>query len=186
MELRRFLAANSRGRLVIPLDSPKWAELRHAYGSAADIPPLIRAIAAEPGVEGSSEGPWFELWSALCHQGDVYSASFAAVPHVIDILSENLQVACFDFFLLPTAIDVARVKRGVRVSEPLRFVYEQSLARLPSLVPGVSIRPWDATFCRSVLAATAVGKRQHALAELLIEIEESDIPKVLGWYQSAR
>src|SRR5947209_1490785 len=64
--------------------------------SAADIPPILRSIATDPGAPSTTEGAWFELWSALCQQGDVYPASFAAVPHVIDILSANLAVACFD------------------------------------------------------------------------------------------
>ncbi|MFD8749709.1 hypothetical protein ACFV0O_01785 [Kitasatospora sp. NPDC059577] len=52
-----------------------WTELSHAYGSAEDIPALLARIAAE-----LEPGLWSELWSALCHQGSVYSASFAALP----------------------------------------------------------------------------------------------------------
>jgi hypothetical protein len=71
---------------MLSLDSPHWRELQHAYGSAADIPPLLRALESLPPSAGREE-PWFTLWSALAHQGDVYSASFAAVPHVIRALS---------------------------------------------------------------------------------------------------
>lgn len=52
-----------------------WSRLSHAYGSAEDIPALLDRIAAEPTSE-----LWSDLWSALCHQGSVYSASFAALP----------------------------------------------------------------------------------------------------------
>ncbi|MFJ9589270.1 hypothetical protein [Streptomyces acidicola] len=52
-----------------------WSRLSHAYGSAEDIPALLDRIASEP----SSE-LWNDLWSSLCHQGSVYSASFAALP----------------------------------------------------------------------------------------------------------
>lgn len=52
-----------------------WSQLSHAYGSADDIPVLLDRIASEP-----SDERWSELWSALCHQGSVYSASFAALP----------------------------------------------------------------------------------------------------------
>ena len=104
---------------MIALDSSMWAELRHAYGAATDIPRALRSIAANPRVSSTTEGPWFELWSALCHQGDVYSASFAAVPHVIDILSANLTLACFDFFLLPASIEVARHRSVVAIPNSL-------------------------------------------------------------------
>ncbi|MET8507828.1 hypothetical protein ABZV60_24710 [Streptomyces sp. NPDC004787] len=56
-----------------------WGALRHAYGSAEDVPALLRAAggAADP---GEREEAFDELGSALCHQGSVYSATAAAVP----------------------------------------------------------------------------------------------------------
>lgn len=56
-----------------------WSQLSHAYGSAEDIPALLDQLASEP-----SPGRWNDLWSALCHQGSVYSASFAALPWLAD------------------------------------------------------------------------------------------------------
>ncbi|HTX05304.1 MAG TPA: hypothetical protein VMD06_05710 [Steroidobacteraceae bacterium] len=52
------------------------------------------------------------------------------------------------------------------------------------LVSSVSDRLWDATFCQSVLAATAVGKHHHGIAELLLEVDDADIGEVLHWYFS--
>ncbi|MFH8620514.1 hypothetical protein ACH4A8_01195 [Streptomyces vietnamensis] len=60
-----------------------WPQLSHAYGSAEDIPALLARIASEPRSE-----LWNDLWSALCHQGSVYSASFAALPWLAD-MAEN-------------------------------------------------------------------------------------------------
>ncbi|MFF4392538.1 hypothetical protein ACFY0G_38220 [Streptomyces sp. NPDC001552] len=57
-----------------------WPQLSHAYGSAEDIPTLLARIASEPESE-----LWNDLWSALCHQGSVYSASFAALPWLADM-----------------------------------------------------------------------------------------------------
>lgn len=34
------------------LDSSEWSELRHAYGSASDIPPLLRQLADLPDSSG--------------------------------------------------------------------------------------------------------------------------------------
>ena len=57
-----------------PID---WAALQCAYGSAERVPELLgRAEEA-----GADFGPaWDDLWSYLCHQGTVYSASYAALP----------------------------------------------------------------------------------------------------------
>lgn len=117
-------------------------------------------------------------------EGDVYSASFAAVPHIIQILSANPKSACFDFFQLPTAIELARRQRNVHVPDSLRTAYCESIEKLPSLVSEVSDRTWDATFCQRVLAAAAVGKRQYAIAELLLEADDNDIGEILSRYFS--
>jgi hypothetical protein len=67
-------------------DTLRWSNLQHAYGSASDVPGLLRRLEVLPASSGTDE-PWFSLWSSLAHQGDVYSASFAAVPHVVRALS---------------------------------------------------------------------------------------------------
>jgi hypothetical protein len=55
-----------------------WGQLRHAYGTASDVPALLARLAPEPEAD-----VWEELWSRLCHQGAVYSASFAALPPLV-------------------------------------------------------------------------------------------------------
>jgi hypothetical protein len=167
---------------VLPLDSPRWNELQHAYGSASDVPLLLRSIASDPASSSSTEGPWFDLWSALCHQGDVYAASFAAVPHIVDTLVNAADQACANFFSLPASIEIARIRRKVPVPVDLRLAYEAALGRLPLCVPAVAARPWDNTMCQSVLAAIAASKSRHSVAELLLVVDEPDIPDVLKWY----
>lgn len=56
-----------------------WTNLRHAYGSAGDVPDLLNSLTPDPADE-----VWGELWSRICHQGSVYSASFAALPALAD------------------------------------------------------------------------------------------------------
>ena len=85
---------------MLPLDSDRWADLQHAYGSADDIPDLLLKLRKLPDSKNNKE-PWFSLWSSLAHQGDVYSASFAAVPHVVEVLSTAPEVADFSFFQFP-------------------------------------------------------------------------------------
>jgi len=72
---------------MLDLDDPRWSDLTHAYGKASDIPDLLRQLDKLPLATGDAE-PWFSLWSALAHQGDVYPASFAAVPHVVAMLAK--------------------------------------------------------------------------------------------------
>jgi hypothetical protein len=54
-----------------------WGSLQTAYGSAEGIPALLVKAAAM----GSGDHElWNELYGHLCHQGTVYSASYAALP----------------------------------------------------------------------------------------------------------
>jgi hypothetical protein len=55
-----------------------WRLLRDAYGSADGIPAILARLSPDPEDEG-----WDALWSRLCHQGTVYSASFAALPFLV-------------------------------------------------------------------------------------------------------
>ena len=82
---------------MLPLDSSRWKELRHAYGSAEQVPALLRAIAAEavprysdhPAKARSNPTHWDEVYSSLCHQGSAYSATYAAFPHIVEIAERD-------------------------------------------------------------------------------------------------
>ncbi|MEI7056376.1 hypothetical protein WBG06_11210 [Nocardioides sp. CCNWLW239] len=64
----------------------EWAGLRDAYGSAEQVPAILEA--AE--LSGTEFGPaWDAAWSHLCHQGTVYSASYAAIPLLADMCSRQ-------------------------------------------------------------------------------------------------
>lgn len=54
-----------------------WASLRDAYGSAEQVAALLAAAEQAGTGDGSA---WDDLWGRLCHQGTVYSASYAALP----------------------------------------------------------------------------------------------------------
>lgn len=69
-----------RGWIIVAM-SIDWSRLEHAYGSAADVPQLFEEV-ADPEL---ADEAWVELWSCLCHQGTVYSASFAALPVLAEI-----------------------------------------------------------------------------------------------------
>lgn len=61
-----------------PLDSPDWARLRHAYGVATDLPPMLNKLWTD-----DWELVWDELVNEILHQGDVYQAAYAAASHLV-------------------------------------------------------------------------------------------------------
>ena len=44
------------------------------------LDPRMRELAAFPPHDSYDAEPYGTLWSALCHQGTVYPASYAALP----------------------------------------------------------------------------------------------------------
>jgi hypothetical protein len=61
----------------LDLGSPRWSELQHAYGSGVNIPALLRKAAA------GDDDAVADLFGSILHQNSVYSASYAAVPHLV-------------------------------------------------------------------------------------------------------
>jgi hypothetical protein len=165
---------------MLQLDSPKWSDLRHAYGSAADIPAMLHELEQFPPNEGSEAPPYFMLWSSLCHQDDVYTASYAVVPHIIRILASAPSRAHWDFFLLPACIEIARAKgRGPEIPAELRDDYFAALRRIPALAAAAAESQWDEGFCRTVTAAIAVAKGQPALGEAILELDSDTVKKFM-------
>ena len=166
---------------MLSLDSPHWSSLQHAYGVAADIPELLRQLATLPASAGERE-PWFSLWSALAHQGDVYSASFAAVPHVVHALGTAPSKADAVYFQFPAWVEICRRKKGVEIPEDLRAQYFEALARLPSLAAEAAVGEWDAEFLASVLAAVAASKGEAIVAEAALELVPDVAREFMEWF----
>lgn len=166
---------------MLSLDSPRWIELSHAYGNAKDIPALLRQLRNLPPSQGDAE-PWFTLWSALAHQGDVYPASFAAVPHVVEALAWAPLKADSSYFQFPAWVEICRVKTNVVVPEDLRAAYFASLDRLPALVASAAERKWDGDFLACSLAAVAAAKGQPVVAEAVLELGSPELAQeFLEW-----
>lgn len=165
---------------MLSLDDPCWSDLQHAYGSAVDVPKLLRALGSSTGPKTSyQDEPWFSLWSSLCHQGDVYTASYVAVPHIVEIASQVREPVDFGFFQLPTAIEVARqAGRGPDIPEAYADDYHRAIKQL---VENVSLRrneAWDQSMLLSAAAAQAVGKGHIDVAEALLNLDTDWIAKI--------
>ncbi|MDQ1021525.1 HEAT repeat domain-containing protein [Streptomyces afghaniensis] len=63
------------------IDEVDWASLRHADGSAEDVPGLLRGLASADPAE--RETALDRMYGAVHHQGDVYDATLACVPFLL-------------------------------------------------------------------------------------------------------
>ncbi|WP_237057520.1 hypothetical protein [Microbulbifer sediminum] len=161
---------------------PNWERLNHAYGTAENVPALLEAIAVFPDESSYEEEPWFSLWSCLYHQGDIYPASFAAVPEIVKRLTADPEKATISFFALPASIEVARAKQGLVVPEELEVEYFHSLAELGRIATAAIGAEKSQEISRAVLAAFAISVKQHGYAEIILEVAGEEVPEVLEWF----
>jgi hypothetical protein len=148
---------------VLPLDSPRWAEIHDAFGSAVMVPQLIRALPS--GDESSLD----ELFNSICHQGSIYEASFAAVPHLVALAraTSDLKLRAGVLYLV-ARIRVSsddRSRRAVLSQE--RDWYEEAIPlgrdlALQSLSPSVEIE-----LTRTFLQAAAALSGHVALGAMI-------------------
>jgi hypothetical protein len=169
--------------MMLPFDSPRWIELRHAYGAAGDIPRLLMQLTDFPRATVDKE-PWFSLWSALAHQGDVYSASFAAVPYVVAAIAEDATRASSTYFQFPAWVEICRHQKDVAIPQDLSKPYFDALALLPSLVAAAASRKWDDEFLACALSAIAAAKGFPAVAEASMEIDSKVALEFKDWFSN--
>jgi hypothetical protein len=99
---------------------PNWRELKHAYGSAEDIPEIISALTPDP-----KSPAWDNLWSRVCHQGTTYSASPAILPFLLSIAS--------NWNTTDRAMPLALAGSIVAAPQTILHGYEETVERLRTL-----------------------------------------------------
>lgn len=78
-------------RALDGLDARPWSSLSHAYGSAGDVPDLLRDLTGAD-VDAADEA-LSELYGSVLHQGTVYAASAEAVPFLAEIAAAGHRTA---------------------------------------------------------------------------------------------
>ena len=165
---------------MVPLDDQRWSDLQNAYGSSRQIPELLRQLKSHPPDDEPEAEPYFSLWSALCHQGDVYTASYAALPHIVAAIELAPAKAQWTLFLMIACIEIARSKgRGPEIPADCKMAYVESLGKVPQLVGSAASTTWDHWYCGAALASIAAAKGFHEMAEAVLELNPQTIKEML-------
>lgn len=159
---------------MVKLNDKKWEELKDAYGIASDIPELLQQLSTDISSKNNSTNePWFSLWSKLCHQGDVYTASYAALPYIIEIAGNNVEKDIdMNFFLLPASIEIARVTgRGPSIEENIKDEYNAAIKKMGELALGYQDSQ-DSNIKKTAHVAQLVALGQIDKANEILEKED--------------
>jgi hypothetical protein len=156
---------------MLSLDDPCWPTLRNAYGESSGIPKLLREAEYLPEDVGSNAEPYFSLWSALCHQGSVYTASYAALPHLVRIVEENPAKFRWTLLALVHSIEAGRTsEEAPQIPDDLVEAYQLALARIPSIASSLLNGNLSELEIRVVLAACATAKGFSLLGDAITEL----------------
>ena len=156
---------------MLDLDSDRWKGLSHCYGGAGDVPGLIRQLAVYP-----SEDVWERLWSCLCHQGDVYPASYAAVPHVVRIAEELPIPEQTGYWAFVGSVARGSLKRARRPPEELKPDFEAALARAgPIVLRILQEKPGDETEVLDLLLVLVSIRACGDIADVLEGVQDEEL-----------
>jgi len=72
--------------VFIGIDEVDWASMEHAYGSAEDVPMLLRGLLSE--LPDERERALDGMYGAVHHQGDVYDSTLACIPFLFDVIGQ--------------------------------------------------------------------------------------------------
>lgn len=109
------------------LDARPWQSFSHAYGSAEDLPDLLRALVGTDA--GAADEALSELYGSVLHQGTVYAASAEAAPFLAAIAAAGHHTA--DVLTLLGAMAESEDEHGVAPGTVRAAVAD----RLPLLLP---------------------------------------------------
>lgn len=150
-----------------------WGQLSHALGSAEDIPAMLDLIEAEPTPER-----WNDLWTALCNQSSVFSASFAALARLAQIAERGDAGQRTQALTLAGAIVGSRDRP--RDLGDVRATYAADIAALLALarqhLPSVTDRAEYIYLVESVLAFEGHDVGNEPLSGLADEEYELECP----------
>lgn len=143
---------------------------------------MLRALAACAGSRDDA-AVWDEICGALCHQGTVYTATYAAVPHIVELANEvpiARQVPYWSFVAaVTTSTDAAWL------SDDLRAAFDEALERAAAAVDrALQAGPATETDALYLLQAAAATRGWTVWARILYGLIDGEVcPRcpACGW-----
>jgi hypothetical protein len=171
--------ATSRLMEPIPLDSSRWKELVHVYGSGEDMPEAILRLEKLDHINWDENGPLEKIAAAIYHQGDPNTGSYATVPHLVRIAEGRPPNEQLPIVALCSWIEQYRTAKRPRIPDDLEPAYRHALVRAKDIAITMLTAPGDSWGAhgfpydfRCVFAAIAALSGERRIAGLLDHLDE--------------
>jgi hypothetical protein len=152
------------------LADERWADFHGGYRVRYDPRPALRSLE----IDDKRDRAWSELWQELHHQGDVGEASFASVPHIVEI-EERRRVPDWNAYALVSTIELARDNsRNPEIPTYLRDAYDDAWTCLTELGLRHLNDAKDPPLIDSIIGVLAIGKGLRTLGRLAADFSEDE------------
>jgi len=151
---------------MLPLDDLRWQTYKGGYHLHFDATPFLRELYEN----GLPKERWLELWDELHHQGDVDSASYAVVPHLLNAarLSRKLDWNCFG--LLAT-VELCRMDNSAPPPE-IADGYFAAIESAPAILCMHADHEWNELLTVTGAACIALARGNRTLGNVLIRLTD--------------
>ena len=150
---------------MLPLDDPLWATLTGGYKLPYDASVPLRSLMTD----GPSEVLWDELWQELHHQGDVGQASYASVPHLVELVRRSPRLDSNPLALV-ACIELER-PCNPQIDDRLADGYFAAIRSLPTIIGTHSDQQWDDQVVQAAVACIALARGQRWQAKAYFELD---------------
>jgi hypothetical protein len=138
---------------MLPLDDLRWLDLIGGYQVRYDASEAIERLLND----SDKSAALVELENELCHQGDLGSAAYAAVPWIVEHIRRRTDLDARAVGLVLT-IEFGRPFQRDPLPVELQGWYHAAIRQLPDIVLSKRGAPWDdlqVQVAASVLALAA-------------------------------
>jgi hypothetical protein len=159
---------------MLEMEDERWTELRGGYRMPFDVRPLLRKLS-----DGEDDaGTWTALWDELHHQGDVGEASYAAVPHLVNIYRQR-GILDWNIYAIVAIIDLAR-NMGLNPDVPdcLKISYFNAIEELARIGSVEILQASDSETARAILSILAIAKGLRSFGRFLVSYSEDELSDI--------
>jgi len=153
------------------LDDDSWLQLTGGFRTQFDPRPLLTKLQSNTDISKV----WEELWNELHHQGDVGEASYAAVPHLVQIYLAAPETD-WNTYALVVTIELSRGKGGnPEVPDWFSAEYFRAIQDLAEKgLEEIEYAESDEEV-RAILSVIAIWKGARTHARMLLDFSEDEI-----------